>query len=166
MDRIPGSRTQHGISLVESLVALLVMSVGMLGIASLYVTSLKTGRSALTRTHAVNLVNDLADRIRANSKAQGAYAFVSSTPQNPTDVPNCSQQGCSAADIAKVDLADWRMAIQRVLPAGATGTVQYVPSPNGLGRPDTYRVSVKWNEPGEDKDLSYDINMQLIAVKP
>jgi type IV pilus assembly protein PilV len=158
-------KTQYGISLVESLVALLVMSVGMLGIASLYVTSLKTGRSALTRTHAVNLVNDLADRIRANSRARTAYGY-SSTQPDTSQPPNCSTQSCSAADIAKIDLADWQRAINRVLPASAAGTVVYTPSPDGVGRPDTYRIQVGWNEPGEAQQLTYDITMRLIAAQP
>ena len=49
-------QAQRGITMVESLVALVVLSIGLLGIASLYVTSLRTGRTALIRTQAVSLV--------------------------------------------------------------------------------------------------------------
>ena len=62
-------RNIRGITMVESLVALVVTSVGMLGIAGLYVTGIKAGRSALLRTQAVNLASDMADRIRANRRA-------------------------------------------------------------------------------------------------
>jgi type IV pilus modification protein PilV len=55
-----------GFSIVEALVALVVLSVGMLGIAALYVESLRAGRSAVYHTQAVNLAADMADRIRAN----------------------------------------------------------------------------------------------------
>ena len=72
------SRGRHGgrgFSLVEVLVALIVLSVGMLGIASLYVDSLRAGRTALLRTQAVFLATDMADRIRANPTAGAAYAL-------------------------------------------------------------------------------------------
>ena len=64
-----------GFSIVEALVALVVLSVGMLGIAALYVESLRAGRSAVYHTQAVNLAADMADRIRANRMA-GAAAWA------------------------------------------------------------------------------------------
>ena len=67
-------RRQRGFTLVEVLVALVVMSVGMLGIAALYLEGLRAGRTALYRTTAVNLAGDMADRIRANRNAGLAYA--------------------------------------------------------------------------------------------
>jgi len=51
---------------VEVLVALIVLSIGMLGIAALYLEGLRATRDALVRTQAVALTADMADRIRAN----------------------------------------------------------------------------------------------------
>lgn len=56
----------RGMSLVEVLVALVVLSVGLLGIAQLLVYGMRTSHAALLRTQAVNLVADMAERIRAN----------------------------------------------------------------------------------------------------
>jgi prepilin-type N-terminal cleavage/methylation domain-containing protein len=67
-------RQARGFSLVEVLVALIVMSVGMLGIASLYVQSMQAGRTSLFRHNAVTLAGDVADRIRANPTAGAVYA--------------------------------------------------------------------------------------------
>src|SRR5690606_4205963 len=67
-------RRMHGFTLVESLVSLVVLSVGMIGIAALYTQGLGAGRTAQYRSLAVNLVADMADRIRANRLALGAYA--------------------------------------------------------------------------------------------
>ena len=69
-------KLQRGVSLVEALVALVVMSIGMLGIAALYIESVKANRGALLRTQAVALVLDMADRIRANRLARGTYALA------------------------------------------------------------------------------------------
>ena len=63
LQRIPG---QRGFSIVEAMVALLVLSVGMLGIAGLYVTTLRASGSALYRSHAINFAADMADRIRSS----------------------------------------------------------------------------------------------------
>ena len=57
---------QGGFSLVEALIALIIISVGMLGIAGLYVQGMQAGRTSLFRHHAVTLAGDVADRIRAN----------------------------------------------------------------------------------------------------
>src|SRR5688500_14724089 len=94
--------SQHGVGIIEVLVALMVMSVGMLGIAGLYVTSLRANRTALTRTHAINLVNDMADRIRANPSARSAYNGISSSPPA---LRKCTQgDNCTATQLAEDDL--------------------------------------------------------------
>ena len=70
----PKNRRSRGFSLVEVLIALVIMSVGMLGIAGLYVQSMQAGRTSMFRHNAVILVGDVADRIRANPTALAAQA--------------------------------------------------------------------------------------------
>ena len=67
------STTSAGFSLVEAMVTLVVLSVGMIGIARFYGQGLGAGRTALYRTLAVNLAADMADRIRVNRLAGSAY---------------------------------------------------------------------------------------------
>ena len=69
-------RKSKGFSLVEVLIALVIMSVGMLGIAGLYVHSMQAGRTSLFRHHAVTLAGDIADRIRANPRAAGVPCSI------------------------------------------------------------------------------------------
>ena len=66
-------RRMSGITMVESLVALVVISVGMLGIAGLYLSSLQSSRSAKLRSYAVELAGSIADKICANRDAAAAY---------------------------------------------------------------------------------------------
>ncbi len=89
-----------GFTLVEALVALLVLSIGLLGIAALYVETLRASRTSLYRTEAVTLATDLADRMRANRNPVSAYACGS--PCVPANGGNA---------IADADLADWMAAI-------------------------------------------------------
>ncbi len=72
---------QGGFSLVEVLIALIILSVGMLGIAVLYVQSMQAGRTSMFRHHAITLAGDVADRIRANPLAGAAYAAAAGRGQ-------------------------------------------------------------------------------------
>jgi type IV pilus assembly protein PilV len=158
-------RFQHGVTMVESLVALVVLSVGMLGIASLYVSSLKAERSAQIRTQAINLVSDMADRIRANVPAREYYGVAKyGTPS----LHNCVvTSNCSITDLAEDDLARWIDTAKKTLP-GTTqapkATVVVTTAAGGL--PDQYRIAVAWREPGDETDLTYQNTLEIIPGKP
>jgi type IV pilus assembly protein PilV len=154
---------QSGFSIVEALVALVVLSVGMLGIAALYVESLRAGRTAVYRTQAVNLASDMADRIRANRNALAAWTLAAAdTPA----VQGCvaGTTNCSATQLAQDDQARWRLAIQQQLPGSPTanprtpfGTIQV----NTAVVPNQYTITVIWSEPGQQQALSYALTMEL-----
>jgi type IV pilus assembly protein PilV len=127
-----------GFGLVESLVALVVVSVGMIGIASLYGQGLSAGRTALFRTQAVNLVSDMADRIRVNRRGGAAYGGAAANR-------NCDPGGntdCTTTQMAEHDLFVWQAQVAAQMPAGA-GTVQYLGT-----TPPTYTVRVQWSDVG------------------
>jgi len=129
---------QRGFNLIESLVALVVVSVGMIGIASLYGQGLGAGRTAMFRTQAVNLTADMADRIRVNR--QGAAAYGGPAADNGCDPSGGAS--CTPAQMAAHDLFVWSDQVARQLPNGA-GAVQYLGS-----TPPTYVISVTWQEVG------------------
>jgi type IV pilus assembly protein PilV len=150
-------RHQTGLGLIEALVALIVLSVGLLGIAGLFVETLRANRSAVARMHAVNLVNDLADRILANRTGRASYRLTG------TAVPaseNCVvTRNCTTEQLARDDLASWVVAVRAVLPADAAGrpplatvSVAVAASPSD---PDVYRIAIEWTEPGEQRPFSY-----------
>lgn len=144
-------RLSRGFSLVEVLIALVIMSVGMLGIASLYVQSMQAGRTSMFRHNAVILVGDVADRIRANPTAGAAYAAAGGVDNG------CVAQGvnCSAPQMASHDIFLWTQQAQETLPAGNV-TVVF----NGAVTPPTYDISANWTEAGEA--LSYNV---LIPIR-
>jgi type IV pilus assembly protein PilV len=106
----------RGFTLVEALVALLILSVGMLGIAGLFVESVRSSRTALLRTQAVNLVADMADRIRANTSAREAYdsASYAADPAPQDCAPSNVSAGanCTLQELAEDDLARWIAAVR------------------------------------------------------
>jgi type IV pilus assembly protein PilV len=152
-------RAQSGVSIVESLVALLVLSIGLLGIAGMFLDSVKNSRTALLRTQAINLVSDMADRIRANSDARDAYDTGSygGAPAKRDCAPDAAGGGgnCSPAELAEDDLARWLEAIRGVpgTPGALPGTnypdaavVEYIP-PAAPRDPEQYVITVRWLEP-------------------
>lgn len=148
---------ESGFTMVEVLVALVVLAIGLLGIAALYLNSLQSGRTAIYRTQAVNLAADLADRIRANRTAQNAYATAFADVE--VAVGTCDTTGgCVAGDLASTDLARWKATLAQLLPNGQ-GQVVVTP-PVGAGEPATYVVIVQWVEAGEAAPIAFQIGFQ------
>lgn len=140
-------RRMTGITMVESLVALVVISVGMLGIAGLYLASLKAGRTASLRVQAINLTADMADRIRANKRARTAYGTAQY--DGAPAASNCTTATCTPAAMAENDLNVWFENIDVSLRnLGAEGTVEFVD--NAAPDPDRYQITVSWREAGEN----------------
>src|SRR5688500_6381111 len=115
-----------GVTMVEALVALVIISVGMLGIAGLYLSSLQAGRSANLRMQAVNLATDMADHIRANKKGLSFYKAIAT---DKGTVHDCATATCSPKDMAENDIYIWKLAISAALPANANGTLTYTDVP-------------------------------------
>ena len=158
-----------GMGLVEALVAMLVLSIGMSGIGLMFVHSLQGSRSALLRSQAVTLVGDMADRIRANAAARGAYdsAAYAGGPSARGCAPDGisgSGNNCSATELAEDDLARWKSAVQTELPAATTGSlaadVQYLAT-----LPESFRITVSWREPNEPAPFSYQTNVFVQASR-
>jgi type IV pilus assembly protein PilV len=144
-----------GFSLVEVLIALIIMSVGMLGIAGLYVHSMQAGRTSLFRHHAVTLAGDVADRIRANPLGGAAYAGAGADN-------DCVAGGinCSAAEMASHDVWLWLEQAEATLPDGAVA-VEY----DDALVPSTYEVTVTWSEPGyENNPPAYVISFPVFEM--
>ncbi len=129
---------QSGFSLIEAMVSLVVVSVGMIGIASLYGQGLGASRTALSRTQAVTLAGDMADRIRSNRQGGASFGGVAANS-------NCDPGGgvnCTPAQMAAHDLWGWSNQVAQQLPNGA-GTVQYAATV-----PPTFTIQITWQETG------------------
>jgi len=139
-------RKSKGFSLVEVLIALIIMSVGMLGIAGLYVQSMQAGRTSMLRHHAITLAGDIADRIRANPTAGAAYIAT------PGADNNCVAMGavCNVGEMAAHDIFLWRAQALDFLPPMANGTEQVVVTFNAAAVPPAFTIVVRWDEPTPD----------------
>lgn len=143
--------------MVEVLVALVVLAIGLLGIAALYLNSLQSGRTAIYRTEAVNLAADLADRIRMNRTAQASYGTIFTGAA--AAVGACSTTGgCTAGELATTDLSSWKASIAQLLPGGQGQVV--VTAPVAVDEPASYLITVRWSEVGEVAPVTFQIGFQ------
>lgn len=118
---------------MEVLVSLLVLSGGMLGMASVQTVSLKNNQSAYFRTQATAFSLDMVERLRANIAGVqgGSYDDVAGAA-----TASCfTVAGCNAAQMASQDILDWDAQVAAALPGGAT--VVCVDSTGNDGTPGT-----------------------------
>lgn len=139
---------QQGFSLLEVLIALVVLSLGLLGLAALQTVSLKVGHDSYQRTQATMLAYDMVDRMRANpvAFASGRYNLVA-VGDNP-GTTDCVSSTCSTDQLADYDIRTWHTILAAKLSQGQ-GTI----SASGTTR----TITVSWKE----NDLP--IRLQLIV---
>lgn len=149
--RTPLASRRHcsGLTLVEILVALVVLSIGLLGLAGLQTLSLKFNTSASHRTQATALAYDFADRMRANRQAALAdeYTIAFQDPAPVCGAPNL------AGTIAQQDISIWRNTLACRLPQ-STGSV----TRNG----NEFTVSVRWDDSqGQEAPMVFQVSTAL-----
>lgn len=140
-------RSARGFTLLEVLVALLVLSIGLLGLAGLQTFSLRNNHSAFLRSQAVALAYDAIDRMRSNrAEALSAGSIFNTAFADTETTPPCTSN-CSVDNIAQHHVGEWKSEVAR-LPAGqgriviASGraTVQVRWTDNRDGTQSTFSV--------------------------
>lgn len=117
----------RGFSLLEVLVTLVIISVGLLGLAGLQAVGLKNNQSALLRSQATCLAYDIIDRMRANRQAALAENYNIALDATP-----------SGSGIVSTDLIDWKTNLDQFLPDG-DGSVTVTDA-------GVVTVQVRWND--------------------
>lgn len=127
-----------GLTLIEILVSLVVISSGLLGVAALQVRTLQGNYDALQRSHASALASDIADRMRINRGAvrlksgESEYQMGYGMPQGGTDL-----------SLAKVDMLEWKQALAARLPDG-DGSIDVIESTGWV------TIRVRWGERSDE----------------
>ena len=112
----------HGYTLLEALVACVVLSFGALGLAGLQAVSLKVSREAQQQATAVQLAREYSELMRNNlqvaSRTQtNGYLIAETEHANHEPGSNCSQQACSASELASWEVYEWQSRLFTVLPS-------------------------------------------------
>jgi type IV pilus assembly protein PilV len=142
--RTPRHLNRHraaGLTMVEILIALVVISIGLLGVAGLHAMSLRNNYDALMRSHASALAADIIDRMRANANAVVVGSDYDNIGFGATpDVEEDSVQ-------ALVDMSEWKETLGAQLPEG-DGDITVTVAADGVTK--LVKVEVRWGERGAD----------------
>ncbi len=139
-------KKQNGFTLLEVMVTLLIMSLGLLGLAGFVINSMKYSKSASTTSIASALAGDIVDRMRAN--------LATTLSANPSPYTlSLTAATPSGSTIAQTDLAQWRASIAAALPSG-TGSVCVIQDATGNACvtcstapcPQVTVITIRWDD--------------------
>jgi type IV pilus assembly protein PilV len=162
MSRIP----HRGFTLLEVLIALLIFSLGLMGLAGLLTVSVRTNHSAYLRTQAMFLAQGMEDRMRANGAGLWAGLYTLHAIVTPPATPgaavitgtltDCSA-GCPIATIATRDMQAWQNQLNTFLPNPGAAIACNAPSPVGTAKAPystTCEIQISWTQLGLDNQNS------------
>lgn len=148
MPVVPASR-QRGITLIESLVACMVLALGLLGILQVQIRTLADTQTAVRRAQAIRLIEDLSERMKVHPNALAdldAYTTAFADAPAPGD---CRTRPCTRTQLAAYDLGTWKQAVRNAFPLGLASVF---PAPGESAAP--YRrqlgVMIGWRENEQD----------------
>lgn len=153
----------RGFSLMEVLVALLVLSIGLLGLAALQTTGLKFNHQSYERTQATLQAYDIFDSIRANKNNNSVTntTFDSVALNAQPGTTNCASVTCTDNEMAQYNIRQWNISNNNLLAEGkgaiCRGTFNASLSCTVGGT--VYRVAIQWKE--NDVDMRLDVETQI-----
>jgi type IV pilus assembly protein PilV len=117
-------KSNTGFSMIEVLITMFVISVGVLGLLALQGFGFKINHSAHLKSQVVSTINDMADRMRANSEGLGSdrYAAIDTSTLSANPGKNCIASSCNEQELALYDIYSWGKGLSKKLPQGY-GTV-------------------------------------------
>ncbi|NEV62962.1 type IV pilus modification protein PilV [Thiorhodococcus minor] len=144
------ARQQLGMTLIEVLVAAIVMGFGLLGVAALQLSTSKISTESLSRSQVVMLAEFIADRIRANTAGAASYDGLSCDASgcNRTTTATCDTSSCSSSEIAAKDAEQWQEEL-----AGSASHLSAVTGTLALDANNIWTIRIFWNDSrmyGED----------------
>lgn len=153
--------TTRGFSLLEVLIALVVFSLGMLGMTGLLAVSMKVNHGAYLRSQASFLAQSMADRMRANSRAVWANSYNDADYPISGSDPCSAGAACSFANVAIRDKVIWSQQLTDQLPSAAasiscTATAGII-TPDAAGNPPyngLCTMTISWNQTSLVRDTA------------
>lgn len=143
--------TQQGMTLIEVLIAFVILAIGMLGIAGMLLLSSKVNNSSYAKQQAVQCIYDMFDKIRANYQAaiNGSYNISNINSSGSPVIPAapgtmCDQSNCSTTELAAYDTWYWLSAEVSKLPRGS-GSITTSPAPGTAGT-TLITITVQWDD--------------------
>lgn len=144
--RFASRRRAGGVTLIEVLVTMVIVAVGLLGLAGMQVRGLSIQKDAHGRAIATQLALDIADRMRSNVGAVADYRFVTAYPTGAytaPGAPNCEAGVCTATQQAQFDVDRWFARVRGGALPGGWARIDAAP-----GGGAAWDVTLMWTETG------------------
>jgi len=141
--RVDTRHPGRGFTLVEVLVSLLILSIGLLGMAKLILVSSHSNDSAYMRSQATALAYEMLDNMRANATAAEAHSYDTAMNATPANPGSCVQTGsaCSSTQLALYDVYSWKQHLSSgALPSGSGSVV------TSSTTPVSATITVQWDD--------------------
>ena len=158
-------KRQRGITLIESMVALVIAALGILGILGVQMRTLSDTSTTVRRAQAIRLIDDLGERMRTNPNAMvNLGSYVSNFATNPA-VGSCAS-GCDHAALAAYDLAVWKQAVRNSLPLGQA-EIFIPPAEAGVAAAQRRQlgIMIAWRENERDTTAAYQDDIDATKVR-
>jgi len=149
-------RTQGGFSLLEVLVAMVVLAFGLLGFALLQTMNVRYVQSANYRTQATNLAYDLTEQMRSNRYQAAWYSTASFSAGSKTATGVCARP-VAGVTIAQ-NVAAWQCKVVKALGNNAAATVTVN---NGIATVAITWADERWNAKNPDTPTTFALQTQL-----
>lgn len=146
---------QRGITLIESLVALVVTALGILGILGIQMRTLTDTSTTVRRAQAIRLIEDFSERLKASPNSLVEINnYTSGFAEIPTK-PDCST-GCTNAQLVAYEVANWKNSVKDTLPLGQA-SIFTPPAESGAaaGQRRQLGIMIAWRENERDDSDSY-----------
>jgi type IV pilus assembly protein PilV len=167
---------QRGVALLEVAIAIVVISIGAIGLAGMQLSAKRAGFEAVQRTYASGLAMDILERMRLNPGVLQSYGGITVGGANtPLATPgaNCSGASCTEAQLVGLDLWAWEQALIGATETRAGASVGGLLNPTGciVVNDRLVQVTIAWEgyETMTDPDASNDCgtpgpNRHLVVV--
>ncbi len=154
--------SQNGFTLFETLIAVVIMAIGLIGIAGLQTKTAVYTEASLYRSQASTLAQEIIERMRSNptQAIEGAYD-IESLPNLTTSCTGLDKY-CTVVDIRDHDLAMWSNRVRAALPEGRA-TITTVAG--AAGEPVNITIILSWDDSRGQKARSTETySMKLIGM--
>jgi type IV pilus assembly protein PilV len=179
MNTVMRKKGTAGFTMLEVMIAIVVVAFGLLGLAGLQVFALQNNQNAALRSIATVLASDVIDRMKANFEGVVAGQYDRpNTADYTTEVPSCNDAaGCGPNDLAQNDLQEWADRVAQTLPGGVgvvcldsrpdlpANPTPAAPGCNGEGA-TVYVVKIWWLDDRSQTNVAGNLRYTYTAFNP
>lgn len=143
---------QKGVTFIEVLVAVVVLSVGFLATSRMQIMGMRYNQSAFMKSQAGIIASNIADRMRTNVAGVNAGLYDSINTESLPGDPGCMDNGCNSIQLAQLDIRQWGITLSDNLPDG----IGKVTNNNGL-----FQIDVEWSESIDSTNQNQTVSIWL-----